>query len=193
MLRMVEPADSDEALMLRYAAGDVLAFETLYVRHELKVWRYILRSVGNQATADELLQDVWLAVSQAARRYQPTARFTTWIYTLAHHRVIDAYRRTRPVQSLDAANDGDEPLLERLAAEPDADPLHQVVALHDAQALLAALATLPLEQREAFLMQAEGELSVEEIAAATGVNFETAKSRLRYARARLRQKLQEQA
>src|SRR5471030_3058352 len=56
MLRMTEALDSDEALMLRYSAGDARAFEALYLRHEMKVWRYIYRSVCNQATADELMQ-----------------------------------------------------------------------------------------------------------------------------------------
>jgi RNA polymerase sigma-70 factor (ECF subfamily) len=195
MSRMTEGEDSDEALMLRYAAGDVRAFEALYSRHEMKLWRFIQRSVGNQATADELMQDVWFAVVQAARRYQPTARFTTWLFTLAHHRVVDRHRRSkshRVHEPMPAAirEDADSSV-ERLPAEDSADPSRQAESMQHADALLTALEQLPPEQREAFLMQAEGALSVAEIAAATGVSFETAKSRLRYARSKLQQTLQE--
>jgi len=192
MLRMAESVDSDEGLMLRFAAGDVRAFETLYRRHEMKVWRYIYRSVSDQGAADDLMQDVWFAVSQAARRYQPSARFTTWVFTLAHHRIVDRYRRARVLQSLDIATDESGPWVERLAAEANADPQTQTESAQAGVAVLAAVSALPPEQRDTFLLQAEGELSVEDIATATGVSFETAKSRLRYARNRLKQVLQEQ-
>jgi RNA polymerase sigma-70 factor (ECF subfamily) len=92
---------------------------------------------------------------------------------------------------LDAATEIGEEWVERLAAEPNADPSFKMESLQNTHVLLAAVYALPQEQREAFLMQAEGELSVEEIATAMGVNFETAKSRLRYARTRLKQVLQE--
>ena len=91
--------EADEALMQRYAAGDVRAFETLYARHELKIWRYLYRSVCNQATADDLMQEVWFAVCRSAARYEPSARFTTWLFTLAHHRLIDSHRHARPVRA----------------------------------------------------------------------------------------------
>jgi RNA polymerase sigma factor (sigma-70 family) len=187
--------DSDDALMLRYAAGDVRAFETLYLRHEVKLWRFIYRSVCNQASADELMQDVWFAVVQAANRYQPTARFTTWLFTLAHHRVIDRHRRSKSQLAREAAPEGaheeGDRSIEQLPAGASSDPLRQAQSMQHTNALIAAVEQLPPEQREAFLMQAEGELSVEEIAAATGVSFETVKSRLRYARSRLKQILQE--
>jgi len=168
--------------MLRYASGDALAFETLYRRHEMKVWRYIYRSVCNQATADELLQEVWFAVVQSAARYRPAARFTTWLFTLAHHEIIDRHRRAR----LHTADGIDE-----LAADANEEPSRQVESSQHADALIAAVEQLPIEQRQAFLLQAEAELSVEEIAQATDSNYETVKSRLRYARGKLKQLLQE--
>jgi RNA polymerase sigma factor (sigma-70 family) len=192
MLRMAESVEADETLLARFATGDVVAFETLYRRHELKVWRFLFRSLSNQAAADDLLQEVWIAVSQAARRYQPRARFTTWLFTLAHNRLVDAHRRARPTQSLDAAREDGAAWLETLAGDPNADPLRQTESSQNLHALLAAVSALPAEQRVAFLMQAEGNLSVEEIATATEVSFETAKSRLRYARMRLQQLLREQ-
>jgi len=192
MFRMAENGAADEVLMSRFAGGDVLAFETLYRRHELKVWRYFYRSVSNQATADDLLQEVWLAVSQAARRYRPSARFTTWLFTLAHNRLVDAHRRARPMQSLDVARDDGVAWADKLPDVASADPANQTESSQNMHILLSAVSALPPEQRTAFLLQAEGEFSVEEIAHATAVSFETAKSRLRYARARLQQVLQEQ-
>jgi RNA polymerase sigma-70 factor (ECF subfamily) len=189
----MEAADSDETLMLRYAAGEVRAFEILYRRHELKLWRFICRSVSNKATADELMQDVWFSIIQAAPRYQPLARFTTWAFTLAHNRLIDQYRATKSFCSLDAVNETGEPWIEQLAAESVSEPLQQTEAAQQLGTLMRALEQLPSDQRTAFLLQAEGDLSVEEIASATGVTFETAKSRLRYARTRLKQALQEMA
>src|SRR5579872_4690618 len=103
---MSDGAVTDEALMLRYAGGEAAAFEQLYRRHELKIWRYLRRSVVNRATADELMQDVWFAVAREAVRYQATARFTTWLFTLAHNRLVDAIRTSRSHDSLDADGDG---------------------------------------------------------------------------------------
>ena len=191
MFRMTEGVNSDEALMLRYSAGDVRAFEALYLRHEMKVWRYIYRSVCNQATADELMQDVWFAVAQAARRYQPTARFTTWLFTLARHRMIDRHRRAEPHHNHERMHEHGERCIDQLAAEASCEPSQQAESIQHTDALIKAVERLPAEQREAFLMQAEGELSIEEISAATGVSAETVKSRLRYARSKLKQILQE--
>lgn len=192
MLRMAESSEADEALMARFARGDVVAFETLYRRHELKVWRYLFRSVNSQAAADDLLQEVWIKVSQAVRRYQPSARFTTWLFTLAHNCLVDALRRMRPAISLEAGTEQGASWAESLVADARSEPLRQVESAQQLRALLEAVDALPPVQREAFLMQAEGGLSIEEIAAATAVSFETAKSRLRYARARLQLLLREQ-
>ena len=188
--------ETDESLMLRFGRGDGAAFEALYKRYESRIFRYLYRNVRNEASANDLMQDVWFAVAHNAQRYQPTAKFSTWLFTLAHHRMVDMIRRSRPQQSLDAESgeEGDGTTLhESLAADRDREPEVLAQAQDDATALLNAVGTLPPEQRSAFLMQAEGELSVEEIAAATGTSFETVKSRLRYARAKLRQLLWEYA
>lgn len=184
--------DSDESLMLRYAAGDIAAFDALYARHELGVWRYVFRSVRVQAVADDLLQDVWFAVARSAPTYTVSARFKTWLFTMAHNRLVDHFRSARHHVSLDAGGDEDSPGIgDTLAADSGFGPLRRLESSEQAAALIAAVERLPREQREAFLLQAEAGLSVDEIAAATGVNFETAKSRLRYARNSLRQQLQE--
>ncbi len=186
--------ETDENLMLRFGRGEAAAFEFLYRRHESRVFRYLRRNVQNEAAANDLMQEVWFAVVRGAANYQPTAKFTTWLFTIAHHRTVDMIRANPRLQSLDGGDDpeGSSPL-ERLAAAAKLEPPAQVQSQDEAAALLSAVAQLPAEQRTAFLLQAEGDLSVEEIADATGSSFETVKSRLRYARAKLRQMLWEYA
>jgi RNA polymerase sigma factor (sigma-70 family) len=186
--------ESDENLMMRFGRGEAAAFEFLYQRHESRVFRYLHRNVRNEASANDLMQEVWFAVVRGAAKYQPSAKFTTWLFTIAHNRMVDMIRANHRLQSLDAGDDADpegSSLLDRLAVDGKLEPPAQVQSQHEAAALLAAVEQLPAEQRSAFLLQAEGGLSVEEIAEATGSNFETVKSRLRYARAKLRQLLWE--
>ena len=182
---------SDHALMQQYAEGQVAAFDMLYSRHSLCVWRYVFRSVRNAATTDDLLQDVWFAVARQAGAYQSQARFKTWLFTIAHNRKIDYFRTAKQHASLDETHDDTRTLADTLAADSGFGPVRQLESRQQGAALIAAVEQLPPEQRDAFLLQAEGDLSVDEIAAACGVNFETAKSRLRYARSRLRQLLED--
>lgn len=172
--------------MRRFAAGDARAFETLYDRHEKPVWRFVLRSVGDSAIADDVTQELWFAVARNAARYEPTAKFRTWLFTMARNRVIDLSRTAKPHQSIDIEDDEGESVFSELAADSRLGPLRQLEGKHLAKQLIDAVESLPLDQREAFLLQAEGEMSVEQIAAATEVSFETAKSRLRYARSKLK-------
>lgn len=184
----MESEITDEALMLRYRDGDAGAFETLYQRHRGPLYRYFLRQWRDRAAAEEMYQDVWTGVIRSRARYQPTAKFTTWLYRMAHNRLMDEYRRRHGSDPL-SFDDPDGPPLDQLAAARTADPEREAENRQQAARVLAALQALPEAQREAFLMHEEGGLTLEEIAAATGVGFETAKSRLRYAVARLRQAL----
>ena len=177
---------TDEALMQHFARGHMNAFEQLYDRHETGLFRFVFRSVQNQAVADDLAQELWFAVARSAASYEPTAKFRTWLFTMARNRVIDHVRTTKNHVSIDAENDDGESMFSDLAADSRLGPLRQVSSREQAKALLDAIEQLPDDQREAFLMQAEGDMSVEDIAAATGVSFETAKSRLRYARNKLK-------
>jgi RNA polymerase sigma factor (sigma-70 family) len=191
----VDPSSAtDEALMLQYAQGQVAAFNTLYARHELSLWRYIYRSVQNHATADDLMQELWFAIARAAATYEPErngAKWTTWAFTMAHHRIVDHWRTLKMHTSMDAEDDEAIQLRAQLIADSGFGPVRQIESREQARALVAAVDSLPTEQREAFLLQAEGGMSVEEIAACLGVNFETAKSRLRYARSKLKTLLAE--
>ena len=184
--------DSDEALMLSYAAGRAAAFDTLYARHKGGVYRYLLRHCGNAGTADELFQDVWMNAIRARDRYAPTAKFTTWLYTLAHHRLVDHWRASGQAKFASIDDDGDESAraaVEALPASRREEPEVRLATRQLRDQLHAALATLPAVQRDAFLLQQEGGLSLAEIAELTGVGAETVKSRLRYAVAKLRGEL----
>jgi RNA polymerase sigma-70 factor (ECF subfamily) len=155
----------------------------LYSRHKGPLYRFVLRSVKGRGEAEELFQDIWMRVVEAAGRYVPQARFTTWLYTIAHNRLVDHWRaKGLAVVSLD---DEDTSAPEPEAA-PSAEPHRMVEARQTADRLSAALAALPLAQREAFLLHYEGDLTAAEIATATGTNAEAAKSRLRYAINKLR-------
>jgi len=184
----VDGSNSDEALMAAYQGGDARSFALLFERYERPVFRFLRRSLGDHATADDLLQEVWLAVVRNAAGYVPRAKFTTWLFTIARSKLIDHWRATTPMTSLDeeAANDPDESRLDSIPAAASEQPEVQAMSRAQAQAFLAAVEALPAVQREAFLLHVEGDLTVEEVAQATGVGFETAKSRLRYAFGKLR-------
>jgi RNA polymerase sigma-70 factor (ECF subfamily) len=186
-------AAADEDLMLAYAAGDGAAFERLYDRHEAPVYRFLLRSVAIPSLAEELLQEVWLSVVRNAARYRPQAAFRTWLYRIARTRLIDHWRARDPAVALSldapAANDpdGTGPTLgETIAADESLQPQALAMARAQALALVTAVQALPAPQREVFLLHAEGELTLAQIAEVTGTGFETAKSRLRYALDKLR-------
>src|SRR5271169_2643080 len=155
--------DSDESLMARFARGEAAAFEVLYRRHEMRIWRYLNRHIGNRECANELLQEVWFGVARDAPRYRPTARFTTWLFTLAHNRMVDWFRSRPPHESLDALGI-DAVEITRHTAPDHTEPFAATLAHEQAAALLDALRQLPADQREVFVLQIEGDLSVEEIA-----------------------------
>ncbi|CAN5618989.1 ECF family RNA polymerase sigma factor SbrI [soil metagenome] len=195
---LLPPDPTDDALMAAYAAGDAAAFEQLYARHEAGLYRFVRRLLGTALApqTDEVFQDTWLRVVNARARWEPQgASFRTWLFTLAHHRVIDLLRRSGREVSLDAA-DGD-------AAEPwqpEGDawqhwPTPASAAPHSedlafwrraGERLLQCLDQLPLPQRSAFLLHHDDGLALSEVASALEVGFETAKTRLRYAMSKLR-------
>ena len=178
---------SDEQLMLAWRGGDAAAFEQLYVRHKGGVLRYLLRQTGKREWAEELFQDGWLKVVNARAGYEARARFGAWLYSIAHNRLMDHFREHSRASLV--SYEDEAPMLEAQPSAAHEQPERTLERKQDAQVLLRLLDALPAAQREAFVLQQEGELSVEEIAAATGVSRETAKSRLRYALAKLRSEL----
>lgn len=177
-------ADADALLMRRYRAGDPRAFDMLYRRHRAGLYRFIAQIAGSQADADEIFQDVWMAVIRGAHRYEPQARFITYLFAIAHKRTADRFRAQfrRPMQPLEEAED--------VESGSHETPLAVAFNAELARALKDAIAALPVLQREAFLMQAEAGLTIEEIAEATQTARETVKSRLRYANKKLRAALE---
>lgn len=187
---------SDEALVRAFAAGDRRAFEQLYARHERALYRFVHRLLGTAAAqqADEVFQDTWLRAIQACPTWEPRgAVFRTWLFTLAHHRAVDCLRRLGREVSLDAGDDDSPPWEPEGAAWHDW-PAPQAAGEAEERAfwraagrkLLECLDGLPLPQKTVFLMHHDDGLSVDELARALGVGFETAKTRLRYAMGKLR-------
>ena len=106
--KMDSSIDSDEALMLRYAKGDASAFEELYMRHKAPVFRYMLKLCHNEAVAEELFQEVWMKLINARENYVVSAKFTTYLYRLAHNHFIDYYRKQKNRNALNSDNDGND-------------------------------------------------------------------------------------
>ena len=181
----MEPSLAADAELLRaHIAGDPHAFARLYDRYDRPCFRFIRRMLGpgQVDSAEDLHQETWMAISRSAADFDPgKASFPSWLFTITRHKVWDYFRRQKVVP---LASGQDDAALR--VPDPGPTPLEQVVSRERAQSLVAAVEALPLEQRGAFVMFADAGLSLEEIAQATGVTLETAKSRLRYARARLR-------
>lgn len=187
-LTLMEPDPADDADLLRaYRGGDPHAFGQLYDRYDRSCFQFIRRLLGaaHADAAEDLHQETWVSVSKNAADFDPNrARFPAWLFTIARHKVWDHFRRQKVAVLVSAQEDA-----AMTVVDPGQTPLEQVQSRQLAERLTAAVEALPLEQRGAFVMFANAGLSLEEIAEATGVGVETAKSRLRYARASLRQAL----
>jgi len=188
----VHADDDDLTLMSAFAAGNVQAFEWLYQRHHAVLYRFVRRLLGRDGTAqaDEVFQDTWLRVVHAKDRYVPQgATFRTWLFTLAHHRAIDVLRRSGREVAL--PDDDAEPFVPEgtpwsLWPRPE-EAIDELVFWRRAGAkLLDCLEQLPIAQKTAFLLHHEDGISLDELARSLDIGFETAKSRLRYALAKLR-------
>lgn len=177
--------------MLRYCEGDLLAFKELYRRHSGGLYRFVAWRSPRRDWADEIAQDSWAALHEARARYQPAAGFKTYLYQIARNRLIDLVRRKEAQLASDLPHDG-AALFDHIAdvsyetspPETTLDRKRQIDALH------SAIRGLPSEQKEALVLHQFNDMSVEEIAAVTGVAAETVKSRLRYAMKKLRAQLQ---
>jgi RNA polymerase sigma-70 factor (ECF subfamily) len=182
--------ESDEHLLQRFRDGDAGAFEVLMRRHRAAIFTFLLRLTGDRPLAEDLLQDSFLRLIGAAPRWEPRARLRTWLYTVARNLAADAARRAvhRRSEPLDAPGEGGRPLLDGLAGD-DPGPDRSAESARLRRSLLAALSSLPEEQREVFLLREHGGVSFAEIAEITGAPVPTVKSRMRYALEGLRRRL----
>ena len=181
----MEPDTSEDAELLRaHGAGDPHAFARLYDKYDRPCFQFIRRTLGgaHADAAEDLHQETWMSISRNAAAFDPRkASFPAWLFTIARHKVWDHFRRQKVAV---LASDQDDAAM--MIPDPGPTPLEQVESRELAQRLVTAVEALPLAQRGTFVMFTHAGLSLEEIAQATGVAVETAKSRLRYARATLR-------
>jgi len=166
----------DQAVIAQILAGDTDAFRVLVLRYQRPLWVFIGHLVCDRQECEDMAQDVFLAAYVHLRRYDPQrSAFSTWLYTIARNRCVNARKRRRPAtrdvlpEPADARTPdlrlAEEELFQRLDAELDA---------------------LPLEQKTAFVLSELQELTHEEVARIEGVKVGTVKSRLSRARAKLR-------
>ncbi len=166
--------------MAAFQGGDMAAFETLVARHERKLWSFVLRMTRDSAASEDIVQEAFVRVVRARATWRPSAKFSTWLYTIARHLVIDGARQRK---SRSEAGFVETPLAfeeARVAGEMTHGP---ELGPGDVR---SAVEALPLEQRDVFLLKELQSFTFEEIAEVTGVALGTAKSRYRYAVERLR-------
>jgi RNA polymerase sigma-70 factor, ECF subfamily len=175
---------SDEVLIARIAGGDRLAMQVLFARHHVRVYRFVLRLVRNEAAAEDLISEVFLDVWRQAGKFEGRSAVTTWMLSIARFKALSALRR-KPEQELD----------EEAAAqiEDDADdPEVALVKKGKAAVLRQALSKLSAEHREVVDLVYYHEKSVEEVAEIVGIPEATVKTRMFYARKKLSEILNEQ-
>lgn len=168
--------------MQRYADGDESAFGRLYARHKDATYRYALRQLDPIAAAD-CQQAIWLKLIEQRQRYQPSGRFRSYLFTLAHNVITDEHRRRTASSGRFSSVDTDS-----LVSTDSPSTAAEHTQQH--QALLAAIAELPQAQRDAVLLKAESGLSLAQIAEVTNSKPEAIKSRLRYALTKLKSQLE---
>jgi RNA polymerase sigma-70 factor (ECF subfamily) len=183
---------TDEELLAEFQQGDASAFERLLRRHRAPLYTFLLRMLGDREQAEDLAQETFLRVVKGAAAWEHRARFQTWLYAIARNLCVDRARRDkfRRTESGDAPVEEGGPTI--LESTPSADPAPDRAASSERMRplLLRALASLPAEQREVFLLREQAGLPFKEIATLTATNENTVKSRMRYALDGLRKALE---
>jgi RNA polymerase sigma-70 factor (ECF subfamily) len=186
-------SESDVALMVRVKDGDHDAFRTLIERHQRAVINVIYRALGDAWEAEDLAQRVFVQVFRSAGRYQPTAKFTTWLFTIAHNVILNERRRRarHPAESLEALTAPDEPdeTGTQLADARVSDPAREAAERELQEKIHAAIQALPEAQRTAVILCRFEGLAYDEIAEVLGCSVSAVKSLLHRARRTLKEQL----
>jgi RNA polymerase sigma-70 factor (ECF subfamily) len=185
--------DEDAELMLRVKNGDRQSFRELMQRHQRAVINTIYRAIGDSWEAEDLAQRVFLQVYRSAHRYKPTAKFTTWLFTIVHNTILNEYRRRsrHAAESLDALERPENPDAAgwQLTDTKTADPHDQVAQRELQERIQEAIMKLPEQQRMAVILcRFEGH-SYDEIAKELRCSRSAVKSLLHRARRTLKEQL----
>jgi RNA polymerase sigma-70 factor (ECF subfamily) len=175
---------SDEALIARIAGGDRLAMQVLFARHQVRVYRFVLRLVRNEATAEDLISEVFLEIWRQAGKFEGRSAVTTWMLGIARFKALSVLRR-RQEEELD------EETAERIEDHSD-DPETVLAKKDKGEVLRQCLTKLSAEHREAIDLVYYHEKSVEEVAQIVGIPEATVKTRMFYARKKLSELLKQQ-
>lgn len=174
----------DKDLVCRYLDGDVDALGELVERYRRPLFGYILNMTGSATDADEVFQETWLRVIRKIRGYRHR-NFMGWLVRISRNLVIDRARRRKPQVSLDAELGEGRSLGETLpGATPGPDAQTEDAEL--GRRIMSAVASLPVEQKEVFLMRVKTGLPFRQVAAIQGVSINTALARMQYALDKLR-------
>jgi RNA polymerase sigma-70 factor (ECF subfamily) len=183
---IVQPmqASSDEVLIGRVAGGDRLAMQVLFARHHVKVYRFVLRLVRNESTAEDLISEVFLDVWRQAGKFEGRSAVSTWLLSIARFKALSALRR-RTEEGLDEET--------AAAIEDQSDDPEVTLAKKDkSTALRQCISKLSAEHREVIDLVYYHEKSVEEVAGIVGIPEATVKTRMFYARKKMSELLREQ-
>ena len=184
--------DPDAALMLRVKRGDAAAFAELVEKYKQPVMNVIYRILRDPTEAEDLAQNVFLQVHKSAHRYEASARFTTWLFTIARNLCLNEIRRRsrHPADSLDATYpDSDDQPVRQYEDHKTSSPPEALLQGELEQKIEQALRELPENQRTAILLCRQDELSYEEIATVLGCSLSATKSIIHRGRETLKEKL----
>jgi RNA polymerase sigma-70 factor (ECF subfamily) len=191
-----QPHDPDAVLMLRVRDGDDSAFDDLLRRFKGPVFNYVCRQVSNETDAEDIAQNVFVQVYRNAKNYQPSAKFTTWLFTIARNLCLNEFRRRRrhPLQSLDemtSSEDGADTLPVQHADPSARSPSAESAERERQRRIEQAIQVLPEAQRTALLLCCYEEMPYEDIARVLDTSVSATKSLIHRARLVLKEQLRE--
>ena len=185
-----ESSENDESLMMNYCSGDSSSFQMLYLRYKNPLLRYLMLQLGSRSIAEEIHHEVWISIIDIRHHYEPTALFKTMLYKITHNKVIDYYRKKKILTYEWQLDADDDVTYERVDEQSNLES--KIILQEQVTSFIEAIHNLPIAQREVFILKQESGLTVKEIADILAIDVEAAQSRLRYAKSKLMQAMQEE-